>query len=216
MGSDGQTRAMDTPANSAVLMDALLRVAQIARLQFNDWLSHFELTEGRHAVLSVLVRAGDGGCSQAELADSLGQSESNVSTLIERMHRDGLVNRSRSDFDRRKRILLITPAGRTKLESVESHRITWAAKLLQGLPPQEQSRLFAILQKLGNSLEPKFVSSLRQAVVPMPPATADPLVELDLVTDPSDDPATPQFALRRMLLSLGSVTRADTRDKEAA
>ncbi|WP_010588223.1 MarR family winged helix-turn-helix transcriptional regulator [Schlesneria paludicola] len=220
MGPDGQSRAMNASDNSAVLMDGLLRAAQIARFRFNDWLGHFELTEGRHAVLSALVRAGDGGCSQAELADSLGQSESNVSTLIERMQRDGLVSRSRSEFDRRKRILLVTAAGRTKLESVEAHRSAWAARLFQGISFDDQARLFTLLQRLGSSLEPAFVSALRQVIVPAvtPPVvpSTDKVPSGADLSDPTGDPATPQFALRRMLLSLGSVTRNESRDKEAA
>lgn len=219
MATDGQSRAINAADNSAVLMDGLLRAAQIARFRFNDWLNHFELTEGRHSVLSALVRAGDGGCSQAELADSLGQSESNVSTLIERMQRDGLVSRSRSEFDRRKRILLVTAAGRTKLESVEAHRSAWAANLFQGLSFDDQARLFTLLQRLGSSLEPAFTSALRQVILPVttPPETP-PVGKAvpGLRSEAEGDPATPQFALRRMLLSLGSVTRSESRDKEAA
>lgn len=207
--------------NSAALVDGLLRVSQIVRLRFNDWLGGFELNDGRHSVLAALAKAEQGGCSQADLAERLGQSESNISTLIERMQRDGLVNRLRSEADRRKRVLLITDAGRSTLESVDASRTAWAGKLLNGISVDDRPRLFGLLQQLASSLESSdstdapgisvFVTRNDSRNEDRSPTVAPPVS-----VDPTDDPQSPQFALRKMLLALSAHAGEESNEKEAA
>lgn len=202
-----------TSVNSAALLDGLLRVSQIVRLRFNDWLGRFVLNDGRHAVLAALAHADHGGCSQAELAERLGQSESNISTLIERMQRDGLVDRLRSEADRRKRVLLITPAGRSTLESVEASRTVWAGRLLSGISVDDRPRLFSLLRQLGSSLE----SPASIAISALPESLAETSsTAANHRFDPTDDPHSPQFALRKMLLALSASANDLSNEKDAA
>jgi len=200
-------------ADAAALLDGLLRVAQGVRLRSNEWLGRFQLNDGRHAVLMALASANDNGCSQAELAVKLGQSESNISTLIERMQRDGLVDRSRSEADRRKRVLLISAAGRRTLASVDVGRSAWAARLLKGIPVDNQRQLFGLLQQLGTSLE----APLPTQALPKP-TTYNRLIsaETESVVDPTDDPQSPQFALQQMLLALSSSAGVESNVKDVA
>lgn len=208
-------RQEEGPVNPAVLLDGLLRVSQIARLRLNDWLGHFDLNDGRHSVLAALAREDKIGCSQAELAVRLGQSESNISTLIERMQRDGLVNRLRSDADRRKRVVRITPAGRSALASVDARRSHWAGRLLSGVGAEDCSQLFALLQKLAASMEASAtISSPALAIFPEP--VEGTIATTEATLDPADDPDSPQFALRKMLLALSSPTVDESREKDAA
>jgi DNA-binding MarR family transcriptional regulator len=216
MESDDRGQSENASVNSAGLIDGLLRVSQIVRLRFNDWLGQFNLTDGRHAVLAALARAGEVGCSQAELADRLGQSESNISTLIERMQRDGLVDRSRSVADRRKRVLRVTSAGLASLESVDAKRTAWSGQLLSGIPTEECPKLLTLLQRLGESLEPSFAIS--PTAITSRSVLSDegepPVVKRR--NDPTDDPRSPQFALRQMLLELSSSAGVESHEKDAA
>lgn len=207
MESDGLARDEERSSNAAALIEGLLRLSQIVRLRFNDWLSDFNLNDGRHSVLVALSRSGDFGCSQAEMADKLCQSESNVSTLIERMERDGLVSRSRSEADRRKRVLRITSEGLKTLSAVDAKRSIWATRLLQGVPTTDVPDLALLLQRLGSSLDRTFA-------IPQSMSTASrPLKDLtdrgvnNVAEHPfasADDPSSPQFALRQMLLELSA------------
>jgi MarR family transcriptional regulator, negative regulator of the multidrug operon emrRAB len=209
------SRRDEGPVNSAALLDGLLRVSQIVRLRLNDWLGHFELNDGRHSVLAVLASAAQEGCSQAELAERLGQSESNISTLIERMQRDGLVNRLRSNADRRKRVLLITPEGRSALESVDSSRSAWAGRLLHGISADDRPRLYSLLQQLGSSLELSTTTpSVSRSGRTAPEMTA--LAAMSDRPDPTDDPQSPQFALRKMLQALSSSMGDEPGEKDVA
>lgn len=209
-------RREEGPVNSAVLLDGLLRVSQIVRVRLNDWLGHFELNDGRHSVLAVLARADQEGCSQAELAEQLGQSESNISTLIERMQRDGLVNRLRSNADRRKRILLITPEGLSTLQSVDASRSAWAGRLLNGISADDRPRLHSLLQQLGTSLESTIATPAVSTVHESVPAEFAVLAAMGHQADPIEDPHSPQFALRKMLLALSSSMGDESSEKDAA
>lgn len=202
------------PVNSAALLDGLLRVSQIVRLRLNDWLGRFELNDGRHSVLAVLAGAAQEGCSQAELAERLGQSESNISTLIERMQRDGLVNRLRSNADRRKRVLLITSEGRSALESVDSSRSAWAGRLLNGISADDRPRLYALLQQLGSSLEISMNPPASRSNRPAKETTA--FAAIGDRPDPTDDPHSPQFALQKMLQALSSSRGEEPSEKDVA
>lgn len=189
---------------AAVLLEGLLRVSQIVRLRFNEWLARFELNDGRFAVLKTLANSEDGGCSQVDLAERLGQSESNVSTLIERMQRDGLVNRLRSEADRRKRVLLISPDGRSTLARVDESRAAWASRLLNGIPAADRSTFSALLRQLGCSLEAAF--ELPPDAVEMMPKSSggESSIVMSHHHNPIDDPRSPQFALQKLLLALSS------------
>ena len=206
MESDGLARDEERLSNAAALVEGRLRLSQIVRLRFNEWLSDFDLNDGRHALLVALARAGEVGCSQADMADRLGQSESNISTLIERMERDGLVSRSRSDADRRKRVLRITATGLTMLSAVDSKRSLWAGRLLNGIPADDIPNLALLLQRLGTSLDRTFAIPQSMVSSPRSVSTIPNRNAADGNLKPDDDPTSPQFALRQMLLELSSTT----------
>jgi DNA-binding MarR family transcriptional regulator len=205
----------DPPSDSYSLLDGLLRVSQTARLRFNEWLAHFELNDGRYAVLTALASAEDSGCSQAELADRLGQSESNISTLIERMQRHGLVDRLRSEADRRKRVLLITVMGRSALANVDAERNTWSARMFSGIPAGDLQTLAVLLRKLGHRFEMSNNLTFVPSTVPGSPSDGSSNAT-ERPVDPTDDPRTPQFALAQMLLALSSSVGTGLVEKEAA
>lgn len=194
-------------ADSVALLDAMLKVSQLVRLRLNDWLGQFELTDGRLGVLLALSQAGRRGLSQAELAETLGQSASNVSTLIERMSRDGLVTRLPSTNDRRKRILLISPGGLSQLVAVEKKRPAWSRNLLQMITIEEQSEFLILLREIGAGIGAS-CQALPSAAEFNDGTNRTPI-------DPSCDPESPQFALRQMLLALSSSTDHSIHDERA-
>ena len=205
--------------NSTTLLDTLLRVSQTVRVCFNEWLSDFDLNDGRYTVLQTLAKAGNEGLSQAELAERLGQSESNVSTLIERMQRDGLVDRSRSEADRRKRVLLISSRGRSTLDTVDERRSQWTDRLFKSISVADYSQLLTLLNQLGQLLKS---ASASHDTFDMK-KNADVSVESQTSTtvmfhseDPIDNPGSPQFALQQMLLALSVHASTESAEREVA
>ncbi len=186
---------------SCDLVTTLLHAANFIRQRLNEFLERFELTEGRYLTLEALSRASARGLSQSEVAEYLVQSESNVSSLIDRLQRDGLVDRNWSVTDRRKRVLLLTEAGHQLIDRVNLARPRWEESLLSNVGPLEHGALLEGLRLIGNL----------PGVMALPRPSASSATER--VEWPSNhsvkrrDPDSPHFALEQMLSTLGLAGR---------
>lgn len=134
-------------------IDLLIRTAHLVRAALNNSFSHLEINEVRYAALKVIEEISESGCSQSELARRLGQSESNICTLIERMESDQLVVRRQSEKDRRKRVLQVTSEGAHLLERVKAYHGKVSHRLLTALNPDQRRQLTSILQSLLKSAQ---------------------------------------------------------------
>ena len=112
-----------------------------------------ELNGPRVDVLEAIAVAGPDGCSQTELATVLGAAESSVSTIVERMRRDGLLLRMRSRQDRRCSVLLLTDIGCERLKSVTASRDQHLAQWVEQLSHQDQQQLSLLLDRLLEILD---------------------------------------------------------------
>ncbi len=99
-------------------------------------------------VLETIRAAGPEGCSQTDLATELGAAESSVSTIVERMRRDGLLLRMRSRRDRRCSVLLLTEVGCDRLASVTACRDQHLAQWIDQLAMKDQQQLGLLLERL--------------------------------------------------------------------
>ena len=107
-----------------------------------------ELNGPRVDVLETIAAAGSKGCSQTELAAELGAAESSVSTIVERMRRDGLLLRMRSRQDRRCSVLLLTEVGGKRLASVMQSRDRHLSQWIDRLSTVDQQQLCDVLDRL--------------------------------------------------------------------
>ncbi len=107
-----------------------------------------ELNGPRVDVLETIAAAGPEGCSQTELAAELGAAESSVSTIVERMRRDGLLLRMRSRQDRRCSVLLLTEVGEERLASVIAGRDQHLSQWIDQLSILDQQQLCEGLDRL--------------------------------------------------------------------
>ena len=137
---------------SAAIVAEFLRTAHLMRCLLSSHFAAFGLTDTWFTVLEVLGRSAPDGCSQAELALALGQSESSVSTLIERMRSHGLLYRLRSNSDRRRHVLISTEQGQTTYSAVREYHHQRAAHLLSGLCANELGTFSELLNRLGTEL----------------------------------------------------------------
>lgn len=192
----------DLPTDNGDLIVTLLHAASLIRQRLNEFLERFELNEGRYLALDALSRAGVRGLSQSDVADYLVQSESNVSSLIDRLHRDSLVNRTWSVTDRRKRVLLLTEAGQQLIDRVNTARQRWEEGQLSKVSLTQR-------QQLRYGL--KLISEHRSAsAAPTLPKTGELPSRVDWPNHNAlhrRDPSSPHFALEQMLSTLGLAGR---------
>lgn len=130
----------------------ILKAAHRLRLILSTHFSKFGLTDVRFAVMQIIRDSAPDGCSQSKLAAELDQSESSISTLVERMRSSQLLYRLRSKLDRRKRVLMLTERSRNLLEAAELCHDERMASLLSCFSAEQLDQLTSLLQQIQKRL----------------------------------------------------------------
>lgn len=91
-------------------------------------------------------------CSLTDLKIQLLVSRSNMSALLDRMERDGLIRRERDQQDRRKLRISLTTHGRQVSEKVLPPHLKWTQDTMSPLSPTDLEDLDRILSKLWREL----------------------------------------------------------------
>ena len=91
---------------------------------------------------------GQSGCQQGAIGELLGIKSANMVPLVARLVKQGLVNRARADG--RSHALSLTPAGRTRVATVNQLLERHESAIQSRLDEQSLSRLFACLATLRN------------------------------------------------------------------
>lgn len=102
----------------------------------------------RFDVLAQLDLAGEAGLPVGTLAERLIASAGNITHLISRMEREGLVARAADPADRRSQIVRITPAGLAMYRRMAEAHAEWVVERLAGLTPADKRTLQTLLRKL--------------------------------------------------------------------
>lgn len=119
--------AIDIPATAESLRPVLLRLARELRKETEA----LGVTSSQ-ATLLWLVRENP-GLTLGELASLERISAPSLSGHVDRLERAGLLERVRSNEDRRRVGLALTPAGSKLLRRVRARRTTWLAERLGAL-----------------------------------------------------------------------------------
>ena len=129
-----------THSRLSPLLDATLRAAQLTAAQFNT--------------LLLLRHSGNGGLLMSQIGEGLIVTKSNVTGLIERLAKQGLVERC-DHHDRRATLVRLTDAGNAMLDqALPSYRQT-LGEVAECLTDQEKRQLTQILSKLRRGLRQK-------------------------------------------------------------
>lgn len=119
MYADG-TAARQGVVDTSVLALSLgfrVRRAQLAILQdFQEVLGDQGIRQADFSVLSVI--AGNSGMKQSDVAETLAIQRANFVAIVDGLERKGLIERRRSEADRRVYFLHLTEAGTKFLESL--------------------------------------------------------------------------------------------------
>jgi len=137
---------------AAEIVSSILQAAHQLRGLLHSHYARFDLNGARYAALRMIQQSAPDGCSQAELADRLSQSESSVSGLVRRMRKSGLLYRLRSKNDQRKRVLLLSEQGRRMLLEIAQCHDHRSANLLSHFDAEQQQQLAELLQVLVEEL----------------------------------------------------------------
>jgi DNA-binding MarR family transcriptional regulator len=177
LASPWQTQAV--PARPSEIVSEILRAAHRIRGVLASHFAEFGLSDARFAVLQIVRDSLPRGCTQTELAEKLQQSESSVSTLVDRMRTADLLYRLRSKSDRRKCLLVLTDHAREILEKLERCHSQRMAELLSCYNANQLHELAGLLQILDTELSRREMvetdppTPVSAAVIPHPRLTAE-------------------------------------------
>jgi DNA-binding MarR family transcriptional regulator len=130
----------------------LLRTADVlwnaSRVFFERW----DLSPSQFNVLNLL-RLNPAGLSQTDLSRQLIMHRSNVTGLLDRLERRGLVARREVVADRRAYNVVLTDAGVRLLEDILPRYYKEAAQAWDGVAARRAAELIADLQKVAQNAQ---------------------------------------------------------------
>ena len=109
-----QTKPFERTSDEALL--SIIRTASILEHGTNELLRPHGLTTTQYNVLRILRGAGTGGLCGKEIGERMVSRVPDVSRLLDRMEKMGLIGKERDASDRRHVTARITPKGRRVLE----------------------------------------------------------------------------------------------------
>jgi len=130
----------------------LNRVAKAWRAELDRRLRTLGLTRVQWQALLMIARA-DHALTQRELAEGLDIGAPATVSLVDRMERDGLVERAAVPGDRRSKAVRATAASRRLLARIESTAGTLRRDIIGGLTREELAQLHALLAKAHARIE---------------------------------------------------------------
>lgn len=153
VGKSIQSEIQQTKPFSTLEEEALVSLYLTAdRLQrrFSETLKAHGLSPTQYNALRILRGAGEEGRACSEIAERMINHDPDITRLVDRLERRGLVARSREGKDRRVIITRITPAGVDLLEGLE-HPMQELVQNILG--PLGEPRLRTLIQLLEAARE---------------------------------------------------------------
>ncbi len=120
------------------------------RSQFRE---NFKITLPQFDVLSELERTGN-PMTMSELSRELMVSNGNVTGVIDRLEKGGLVSRTRAEHDRRVQYIALTVEGRRRFDEMAGRHEEWLNELFSELSQSDMTELQSLLLKARNSATP--------------------------------------------------------------
>jgi DNA-binding MarR family transcriptional regulator len=110
-----------------------------------------DTTLPRFDILAQLERAG-GPMSMGDLSRHLMVSNGNVTGLVDRLAREGLVERTPSPSDRRVQMVSLTKDGAAFFATIAGEHRRWIGEMMAGLSDEEMTTLYDLLARLKDSI----------------------------------------------------------------
>lgn len=123
-----------------------MELAWYERRRFTHDLGELGLTMPQFVTLSVLHASG-GSWSMGALAEMVDQCSATMTGIVDRLVRLGLVERRRSEADRRSVLVGLTPAGEALLRRAWEQRQERMRQILAHFVPEDRKAIIHLLQK---------------------------------------------------------------------
>ena len=102
----------------------------------------------------LVLLASNPGATPKQLATALAMVAPAVTVLLDRLDKRGLIERVRSDSDRRAQLVTLTPAGTELAGRAHAVSLEMEREVLAALSPAERAILVELLQKVARTARP--------------------------------------------------------------
>ncbi len=126
---------------------AILKTADVLETELAEILKPSELSATQYNVLRILRGAGDEGFACGQVAERMLTHDPDMTRLLDRLEKRGLIERSRDKADRRVVRAYITVAGRHLLSTLDDPVLRLHHDQLGHLGPRELKSLSELLVK---------------------------------------------------------------------
>ena len=144
----------DRPAVERRALDAFtkfMRAHNALTARLAPTIAEHDLTPTQFGILEALHHLGP--MNQRTIGAKLLASKGNVTTVVDNLVRDGLVERKAVRGDRRQNLVVLTARGRRRIAHVFPHIARAIVAELAVLSAAEQERLAALCRQLGHGGE---------------------------------------------------------------
>jgi DNA-binding MarR family transcriptional regulator len=140
-----QTKAFATIEEE--LLVSLLRTTDVLQERFEQMIRPFNISMTQYNVLRILRGAEPNGRTCGEIGERMIAREPDVTRLLERMDKAGLIKRTRDSADRRVVVTRITPAGLKLLDELDP-KVREIDGLLQPMGERKIESMLKLLDEL--------------------------------------------------------------------
>ena len=118
---------------------------------FRRRISHAGATPDQFTVLRTLSESNPAGLTQSELTRSMSSDPNTVASLLERMEKNGWLERKPHETDRRANRILLLPAGKKKLTELRGIAANLQTSLLKVLPESKRELFLEELATIADA-----------------------------------------------------------------
>lgn len=112
------------------------------------------LYEGRGSQSSILIILLEKeSITQQELTEKLGIKPGSASEVIVKLEKNGMINRTKSIFDRRTANITLTDEGRRLAQEAKTKRLERHIEMFSSLSEEEKGTLLSLLEKINSDWE---------------------------------------------------------------
>jgi DNA-binding MarR family transcriptional regulator len=147
------------PQVDPVAVEAMLwtlRVASDMIAALESHMARYGLSQGRFAVLMLLIDGTGEGSTPSVLAERAGVTRATMTGLLDGLERDGLIVREPATKDRRNVFIHLTDKGREFMEAVLPDHFQRVSDVMRKLDDTEMTTLLNLLAKINRGI-PEFL-----------------------------------------------------------
>jgi DNA-binding MarR family transcriptional regulator len=145
------------------ILNIYYTAAQVKK-KATEFFRRYGLTDVQFNVMMLLAyqTGSGGGLTQAQLSDMMLVNRADITSLIDRMERDGLVVRTATTGDRRSNLIKMTSKGKKLFRTVEPFYAQQVRQVISVVSAAEQKQLIESLETIRAGLSAAGKTGQRQ------------------------------------------------------